>query len=471
MLIGTLKIVAVLMVSACAIAAQNQLDFVADVVQLRGTAEKTAVEFNYSFPDTALKYVVDKNGFVGEAYCKLTIIQSDGDSLVDEWLASATSPVQNFKHEKFYSGVRKFTLAPGRTFFVFRVRDVHDSTRVTYSAFNYVVRGFGLQVEVSDVMFTQPLSTTSDPRFERNGVDAVPNPRHDCIGVDPVIPVYLEIYNTKLNSLDTFVIEYQVLDNVQREVFTMYRPMLATADGLVARDDLPVGLTVSGVYNLRVSVKSKSLEKTYASVMDKFYVLNPELPPQGSFYLTEEQQFMNSEWSVTTGDKLKLEMELTTVLASPAERSIADAMTDERGQQRFLYRFWKSRDPDASTEHNERLETFREMFQRAQTFYTSAMSRDGWKSDRGLALLKYGIPTQVEQFIQTLEAKPYEIWFYQNVQGGAYFYFVDWQLMQNHKLVHSTRVGDIRNENWYNQWARAFSPDVNPTESIQKSPR
>lgn len=460
-----------LLANNLAIFAQNKLDFVADVVQYRGNGQTTNVEFNYSFPDTALKYVADKVGYIGEAYCRLTIIQSGADTIVDEWIASANSAVQRVQHQRFYSGVRKCKVRPGKAFFLLNVRDVHDSMRTTASSFAYEIRAFGLNVDVSDVMFTQPLSMNADPRFERNGVDAVPNPRHECIGVDPVIPVYLEIYNAKLNGLDTFVIEYQVLDNVQREMFTMYRKMLANADGLVARDDLPVGVTVSGVYKLKVSIKSKDLDKTFASVMDKFYILNPELPPQGSFYLTEEEKFMTSEWAVTKGDKLNLEMELSKVLSSAAERTTADAMSDDRSKQRYLYRFWKNRDPDPSTSENERLEDFRKMYQRAQTFYTSAITKDGWRTDRGNVLLKYGIPNQIEQFIQTIDAKPYETWFYSNIQGGVYFYFVDWQLLQNHKLVHSTRLGEIRNENWFNQWAKAFSPDPNPTESIQQNPR
>jgi len=84
--------------------------------------------------------------------------------------------------------------------------------------------------------------------------------------------------------------------------------------------------------------------------------------------------------------------------------------------------------------------------------------------------LRFGIPTQVEQFVQTIDTKPYEIWFYQGIQGGAHFYFVDWQLLQNHQLVHSTMIGEVRNTNWFNQYARAFSPNPNP-ESDLTSPK
>ena len=120
---------------------------------------------------------------------------------------------------------------------------------------------------------------------------------------------------------------------------------------------------------------------------------------------------------------------------------------------------------------NERLDEFREMYKRAQTFYSSAAFRNGWKTDRGQALLRFGQPTQVEQFIQSIDAKPYEIWFYQHIQGGVYFYFVDWQLQQNHRLVHSTMIGQVREPNWYNLYAKAFSPVPNPPENLMPTNR
>jgi GWxTD domain-containing protein len=225
------------------------------------------------------------------------------------------------------------------------------------------------------------------------------------------------------------------------------------------------------VYDLTVSVKSKDLQTTYASRTERFYILNPELPPEGELLLSEDQRFFASEWSQKTGDQLELELELARVIASNAEKTTMEGLESNRAKQRFLFKFWDSRDPDPSTLSNERLDDFRKMYQRAQAFYTSAMVRDGWRTDRGVTLLKYGLPTQIEQFIQTMDTKPYEIWFYQGVQGGAYFYFVDWQVMQNHKLVHCTVIGEVKDDNWFNRWARAFSPDPNPVHQQLPSAR
>jgi len=438
---------------------------VADVVQLKADAGRTKWEFHYAFPDTAVRYVVRPSGFEGELFCRLTVKATNGDTTVDEWTALATATSSRPEHRQFYTGARQIILKPGRAQVDLLVRDMNDTSRVLRTSFATTVREFGLTPDMSDIIFTTPEAGVTS-QFMRNGVQVVPNPRHEMVGRDPSISIYGEVYNAKVNDLDTFVVEYLIQDAVRNEMLTTYRRMVAVDDALLYREDIPAGLLRSGVYNLTVSMRSMDLTTTYAARDERFYILNPELPPEGQVLITEEERFFASEWAVKTGDALELELELAQVLAIGAEKTIMEDLETERAKQRFLYKFWGVRDPDPSTEANERLDEFRKMYQRAQAFYSGAMVRDGWRTDRGVTLLKYGRPTQVEQFIQTIDTRPYEIWFYQNVQGGAYFYFVDWQVMQNHKLVHSTVIGEVKDEKWFDRWARAFSPDPNPVHEL-----
>ncbi len=450
---------------------QDQLDIVADVVQFRGEGARTKWEFHYSFADTAVRYVVTQNGFVGELLCSLEVVSEVGDTTRDEWISSAASTSSVPVHQQFYSGVRPLMLSPGKYTVRFTATDVNDRSSSVTSQFTSTVRPFTYLPSISDVMFVMPIKLGADTRFDRNGQPAVPNPRHEIIGRDPSICIYAEIYNALRAKLDTFALEFQVLDNVRDEQLTTYLKMIGGSDGLVVREEIPAGALRSGVYTLKVRMMSRDLATVYDTREERFYILNPELPPEGRIMLTEDEQFQASEWSVIKGERLALELELSDVLASSAEQAIREQCTDERAQQRYLFLFWRNRDPDVSTMSNERLDEFRAMFKRAQTFYSSASFRNGWKTDRGLALLRYGQPTQVEQFIQSIDAKPYEIWFYQHIQGGVYFYFVDWQLQQNHRLVHSTMIGQVREPNWYNLYAKAFSPVPNPPENLMPTSR
>jgi len=44
--------------------------------------------------------------------------------------------------------------------------------------------------------------------------------------------------------------------------------------------------------------------------------------------------------------------------------------------------------------------------------------------------------------------KPYEIWHYYNLQGGVIFVFGDRTGFGSYELLHSTLVGEIKNEEW-----------------------
>jgi GWxTD domain-containing protein len=446
-------------------------DVVVDIVQFRGDGARTRWEFQYSFPDTAVRYAVGKEGFTGELLCSLEVVSELGDTTRDEWIASATSPTSNPRHERFYAGVRTMLLTPGKYLVRFVATDLNDPANTLASTFSSTVRAFTFAVSMSDIMFVAPMRDGSDPRFQRNGQPAIPNPRHEIVGADPSVCVYAEVYNAQRARVDTFVVEYQVLDHVREEMFTGYLVSAGGNDGIVIREEIPAGALRSGVYTLRIRILTRDLATVYASTEERFFILNPELPPQGRLYLTESEQFQASEWAVTTGDRLELELALSDVLASNAEKAVRAECTDERSKQRYLFRFWKERDPDEKTEANERLDEFRSMYKRAQAFYGNPTFPDGWKSDRGITLLRFGVPTQVTQYIQTIDTKPYEEWFYQGIQGGVYFYFVDWQLQQNHRLVHSTMIGQVREPNWFNIYAKAFEPNPNPLQSLQPNKR
>ncbi|MFN9956227.1 MAG: hypothetical protein ACK55I_24280, partial [bacterium] len=114
---------------------------------------------------------------------------------------------------------------------------------------------------------------------------------------------------------------------------------------------------------MRIRYLAKDKAKVLDSREERFFILNPAQPPEQQKLITEDEDFQASDWSVTTGDRLKLELELCEVLATKSEIEIKNQCTDERSQQRFLYRFWRSRDTDETTPSNERLDEFRKMYQ------------------------------------------------------------------------------------------------------------
>jgi len=86
-----------------------------------------------------------------------------------------------------------------------------------------------------------------------------------------------------------------------------------------------------------------------------------------------------------------------------------DASLKEK--QDFFKRFWKSRDPNPNTKKNELMDEYFKRINYANANFSS-LSTNGWLTDRGRILIKFGQPDDIERHPFELESRPYEIWRY-----------------------------------------------------------
>lgn len=91
-------------------------------------------------------------------------------------------------------------------------------------------------------------------------------------------------------------------------------------------------------------------------------------------------------------------------------------------QKKFFKAFWDSKDPNPDTAINELMEEYFKRVNYATREY-SAFHRDGWKTDRGRILIKFGFPDDVERHPFELNSVPFEIWRYYSLR--KVFVFVD----------------------------------------------
>ena len=80
-------------------------------------------------------------------------------------------------------------------------------------------------------------------------------------------------------------------------------------------------------------------------------------------------------------------------------------------KQEFFLRFWKSRDPNPNTKKNELMDEYFKRINYANANFSS-LSTNGWLTDRGRILIKFGQPDDIERHPFELESRPYEIWRY-----------------------------------------------------------
>ena len=81
-------------------------------------------------------------------------------------------------------------------------------------------------------------------------------------------------------------------------------------------------------------------------------------------------------------------------------------------------------------------------------FTVNALDKEGWQTDRGRVYMIYGEPSEIERFPNETNTKPYEIWHYNEIEGGVVFIFGDITGFNDYQLLHSTKRGEIRDDYW-----------------------
>ncbi|MCH9032786.1 MAG: GWxTD domain-containing protein, partial [candidate division Zixibacteria bacterium] len=140
--------------------------------------------------------------------------------------------------------------------------------------------------------------------------------------------------------------------------------------------------------------------------------------------------------------------DLTYWIMRPPQRREHENLT-LKGKRAFIIEFWRSRDPDLSTKENEELDDALERFTYANDkFSYSSKLRDGWKSDRGRVIMKYGVPDNVINMPMPSISNDitgfgaWERWDYDRIQGGVYFIFSDENGYGYYRLEHSNAKGE-----------------------------
>jgi len=79
-------------------------------------------------------------------------------------------------------------------------------------------------------------------------------------------------------------------------------------------------------------------------------------------------------------------------------------------------------------------------------------NKQGWKTDQGRVYLLYGEPDEIDRYPSSLGERPYEIWYYNKIEGGIEFVFVDLTGFGEMQLVHSTSRNEIQDYDWRARW-------------------
>jgi GWxTD domain-containing protein len=291
-----------------------------------------------------------------------------------------------------------------------------------------------------------------DQMFQKGDMYVIPNPPLEYSSENPNLKFYFETYNSQNKKL-----QYQVsiLDGAKREAFKTFLPVWDEAKDHGRILSVPLDFLPTGVYYLKLDLVDNSIPPVkYDEANKKFYFFNQFLAPQLTANFTEDQLFEMSEFATMNLDKANFEFRKARIIGGSVEINQWEKLKELQGKQRFLYRFWAMRDEDTTTILNEFKAEFDDRVEFANTYFSYGKNKDGWNTDRGRILLKYGNPTQIDRIPQSGTDRPYETWTYDEIQGGVVFNFVDVMGYGNFILVNSNALGEIKNQRWFQDYVQ-----------------
>ena len=273
-----------------------------------------------------------------------------------------------------------------------------DTRKTEFQQMTLSVPKYGKQLAVSDILLLDYLVIS-----ESGGVELTPNISNSLIIESSDFQAYYEIYgvNKKINVRT-------IVANIEGHEIYSVKFDAEPEDGVIKiYDSIKQDQLKFNRYNFIVEVgkgknmvrKSKTFRVRWFGMsetitnLDKAVEYLRYIAPQGEF-----EKMLNSD------------VEL---------------------KRKLFIKFWKKRDPSPESERNELMA---EYYKRIKfTNENFATFTDGWKADMGMVYILFGNPNDIERHPFDMGAKPYEVWYYYELNRN--FVFKDDNGFGDYKLI------------------------------------
>lgn len=304
------------------------------------------------------------------------------------------------------------------------------------------------QVNVSSVLLCQEVrkkKTDDIELFIRDSLFVLPKINKDFNSDNAALKFYLEVENlSQAIPEQTYTIRYYVLD--QNDIMIQEIPMFevrrrANKNTVAQYGTISLSKIRTGSYSLNV-VLDDSSGNTLAHKKIAFQMSNPDL-----VQAEDESYFAGLPITdLHVGIPVDEELEYIQYIIKPEEAKILKQTHDEYGRKKFLEGFWNRRDPDPETIHNKYRDDYLARVTEANVNF--GKSGNGWRTDMGRVYVLYGGPNDIQRRLSNSTGRPYQIWRYDEIQGGVEFVFIDLTGVGGFQLVHSTLRGEIQDYEW-----------------------
>ena len=315
---------------------------------------------------------------------------------------SQTSSGQYFSLKQFSTDI-----APGKYDVLLQVTD-QESKKIESAKKSIIVHDFGNDtLALSDVMIVR--------RMTLDGIrkNIVPN-LSGVIGQEhSKFYLYFEVYNHA--QIDSVQVTCKFVNSKREIVAQRAKSELLTGNRTHILWQIDTLSIIPSKYILFVEASGKSKadpnKSYYASVSRICMIRLKDIP----LIISDINKAIDQLQYIAQG------IEIT---------SIKEAATPDEKQNRFL-EFWAKHNPDPKASNNNLMEEYYSRVDYANRNYASFT--EGWRTDRGMVLIRFGPPQNIERHPFDADTKPYEVWYYYN--QNREFIFVDETGFGDYRLI------------------------------------
>jgi GWxTD domain-containing protein len=429
----------------------QKINFEFDFAQFGYDTLSNYVEFYYSFDKSSLSYIdTDTTDFVsGILHIEIRDSASLDTIINKQWIVNSEI-TDSLSLNQSLIGLLGFVIAAGSYEINVTGYDANNPNNSrTISDLLSITPFKTTDILISDIQLSSkiiPGSENTSSIFYKNTFELTPLPTAFCGENQPILFYYCEIYNIESGNSDTDLrIDELVFNSRGQLVSSTSKRINKSVNSRVEVGKVNVYKFPTDTYTLIINIVD-SLANYGVSSSKRFFVYNPSVAPSDTSQI-KISPVLSTMFGSMSEEELDDLFAKSKYIASEAEKDKYDALSTVEAKREFMYTFWRARDEDPSDDRNQYFQDYLKRIAEANERY-SAAKKDGWKTDRGRIYLIYGKPSEIERYPNQIETKPYEIWRYESMEGGVVFVFGDVSGFNDYQLLHSTKRGELRDDNW-----------------------
>jgi len=414
------------------------------------------IEIYYSFRPLDMKTTKTETDTTVTGVLNIKIVENNKDKVVVDrtWEFDSNVGKNHSNSNSNLVGLLRFILPKGKYSCDIKGQDGNDSLKQSINSFDFDIKPLNDdRFTISDLQLASSIkkvSETSDSPFYKNHYEVIPNPGLIFGDQLPVVYLYCEIYglNNGVES-ETLQIEYVLVDSKNQELVSQSKFIPSSVPSMVFVKTINIRKFLNGRHRVIFTV-SDTLRKISEQVSKNFYIFNPNLVDTSDAGVNAI--VVASEYFSMSEEEIEEMFAISRYLATDIEINEWERLSNYHDKQVFVYHFWRARDMTPDNPYNEFKEEYLRRAQISNELFYS-LNRKGFSTDRGRIYCLYGKPSDIERFPGEFETKPYEIWRYDHIEGGVIFIFADLYGFSDMSLMHSSKLGELRDDDWQREIA------------------